>query len=503
MLDNITNPTVTCAATDNTLCVGSNGTVSAASSGVTYLWSNGSTDATQSGLVSGTYTVTVFDQSTGCTATCSATVLDNIIVPSVVCSAINNTDCSQPNGSVSATATNVSYMWNNGSTNSSISGIFAGTYTVTVTDLTTGCTASCSATVINNGTNIPATPAAISGPIVVCRNSTQTYVIALVPGANTYTWTVPTGATVTIGQGTNTATVFFSNTSISGNVTVVASNLCGSSAPRNLFVTVVPNVPAMPTITGLQRGVCGRKNIVYTCSTVAGATSYTWTVPTGATLASGQGTTSIVVHFGNTFTGSGFITVKANNVCGSSNTRSYLVHGKLSTPTIIGANFTCKFQTGVVYSCTPVIGATSYTWTVVPGSTIVSGQGTTSIVVNWGAINGVIKVKANSVSVCSESVNSTHPVSFTCRAGNEGLSAIDVYPNPANDVLNVEYDSYLGGVASIQLFNLLGEELMMQQHLSNEGLNKVTFSIDKLPAGCYILKVNSMGYTQVVKVIKN
>ncbi|MBK8846389.1 MAG: hypothetical protein IPO27_07520 [Bacteroidetes bacterium] len=96
--------------------VGSNGTVSATSSGVTYLWSNGSTDATQSGLAAGTYTVTVTDQSTGCTATCSATVLDNITNPTVTCAATDNTLCVGSNGTVSATSSGVTYLWSNGST---------------------------------------------------------------------------------------------------------------------------------------------------------------------------------------------------------------------------------------------------------------------------------------------------------------------------------------------------------------------------------------------------
>ncbi|MBK8848222.1 MAG: hypothetical protein IPO27_17475 [Bacteroidetes bacterium] len=67
------------------------------------------TNATQIGLAAGTYTVTVFDQSTGCTATCSATV-NGITNPTVTCSATDNTSCTIPNGTVSATATGVSFM---------------------------------------------------------------------------------------------------------------------------------------------------------------------------------------------------------------------------------------------------------------------------------------------------------------------------------------------------------------------------------------------------------
>ncbi|MBK8845738.1 MAG: T9SS type A sorting domain-containing protein [Bacteroidetes bacterium] len=346
-------------------------------------------------------------------------------------------------------------------------------------------------------------PGAITGPTLVCRNTTQSYSIAAVPGASTYTWTAPAGATVTGGQGTTNATIFYSNSAVTGNVTVTAGNVCGTSGPRSVLVTVVPNKPAMPTVTGLQNGVCGRKNLVYTCSVVAGATSYTWTVPTGATLASGQGTNSILVHFGNTFTGSGFITVTANNICGSSNVRSYAVYGKLQTPVISGANYTCKFQTGVTYSCAPIAGATSYTWTVVPGSILVSGQGTTSIVVNWGHINGVIKVKANSVSVCSTSPNSLHPVSFTCREGNELLSGIGIYPNPTNGLTTIDFDAFESGEGAMQVFNILGEQVMFNPLSVNEGLNRINLDATQFAAGCYIVKVSCKGTTQVARMVVN
>ncbi|MBK8845744.1 MAG: hypothetical protein IPO27_03925 [Bacteroidetes bacterium] len=128
----------------------------------------------------------------------------------------------------------------------------------------------------------------------------------------------------------------------------------------------------------------------YTCSVVAGATSYTWTVPYRRYISKRAGTNSITVHFGNTFTGSGFITVKANNICGSSNVRSYFVGGKLPTPVISGLNWACPDSIRT-YTIAPITGATSYTWTVVPGSTLISGQGTTSITVKWGYINGVIQ----------------------------------------------------------------------------------------------------------------
>src|SRR5436309_677460 len=54
--------------------------------------------------------------------------------------------------------------------------------------------------------------------------------------------------------------------------------------------------PAGP-ITGTSPVNAGQTGVSYSISSVNGATTYTWTVPSGATVASGQGTTSITVDF--------------------------------------------------------------------------------------------------------------------------------------------------------------------------------------------------------------
>jgi hypothetical protein len=79
------------------------------------------------------------------------------------------------------------YLWSNGETTASISGLTAGTYTVTVTDLN-GCTANCMVTVQEPGCNLSATA---TGTDVSCNggnNGTATVTASgnLVPV--TYLW---------------------------------------------------------------------------------------------------------------------------------------------------------------------------------------------------------------------------------------------------------------------------------------------------------------------------
>ncbi len=165
----------------------------------------------------------------------------------------------------------------------------------------------------------PASPCVISGPTTgLCNQSNVAYSVTNVPGV-TYTWSVPTGATIASGQGTNSINVNFgtvisgTGTCSSGNVVCVkASNMCGTSAVRCLTVNLSPTAPT--TITGSST-ICKSQTGTYTCTSVFGATSYTWQAPTGWIIVSGQGTTTVSVKAGSC---GGSLKVKANNACASS-----------------------------------------------------------------------------------------------------------------------------------------------------------------------------------------
>ena len=61
---------------------------------------------------------------------------------------------------------------------------------------------------------------------------------------------------------------------------------------------------------------------------------------------------------------------------------------------ITGTDCPYEFETGVTYSIDAVGNADSYTWTVPADATIVSGQGTTSITVDFGITNGNVSVRS-------------------------------------------------------------------------------------------------------------
>ncbi len=419
------------------VCSGSTGniyTIAAVSGATGYTWTvpAGATITAGQGTVSATVTmgstsgnVTVTASNTCGTSTASIRAITVTLVPATPGAIVGSASvCSGSTGnvySITAVSGATSYTWTvpAGATITSGQGTISATVTMGSTSGNVTVTASnaCGTSIasIRAITVIftPVTPGIISGTTSLCSGSTgNVYSIAAVPGATSYTWTVPSGATITSGQGTVSATVTMGSTS--GNITVTATNACGTSTASTLAITL-NTVPAIPGAIAGSASLCsGSTGNIYSIAAVSGATNYTWTVPTGAIITSGQGTVSATVTMGST---SGNVTVTATNSCGAS-TASSLAITINSTPlvpgVIAGSVIACSNSTGNVYSIAAVSGATSYTWTVPAGATITAGQGTVSATVTMGAISGNVTVTAS--NSCGTSTASTLIVTLNTAA---------------------------------------------------------------------------------------
>lgn len=120
---------------------------------------------------------------------------------------------------------------------------------------------------------------------------------------------------------------------------------------------------------------CGFDTTSYSIAAVNNATDYIWTVPTNATIISGQGTTTITVaHAGS----SGNVTVTPSNSCGNG-TGASLAQTPLTTPTVVvGSNQTINEVQSVDLDGTgsSTGGGITYAWT--PAATVVDPAGITT-----------------------------------------------------------------------------------------------------------------------------
>jgi len=176
-------------------------------------------------------------------------------------------------------------------------------------------------------TGVPATPV-VTGPATYCPAGTGAYSITAIPGALSYTWTVPSGTTITSGQGTTSINVTYG--SVAGNISCNAVNSCGVSNAGSLAITEVISVPitltnsqATPTPSNFQQMItvnsstysayenAGLNNVEF--SSLAGGTGtiyYAW-IESGASSAS-TSTVYWVNLAGSTIPAGGNITVYMN-----------------------------------------------------------------------------------------------------------------------------------------------------------------------------------------------
>ena len=415
----LSTPTgVTATQSGNSISISWN-SVLGATSYVVYRSSSSSGTYTEIGAISGTsfsdtsplcganyYRIEAHNSSTKSNLSNSAYV--NFPVPSQP-GTINGSDAvcvggDQQTYSISSVSGATSYTWtlpsgwSGSSTTTSITATpetnaQSGNITVKANN---NCGSSATRTKYVTVNSAPSQPGNINGSDAACAGgSSQTYSISSVSGSVSYTWTLPSGWS---GSSTTTSITATPGTNAqSGDITVKANNNCGSSLSRIKYV-VVNSAPSQPdNINGSDAVCAGGGQQIYSISPVSGATSYTWTLPSGW---SGNSTTTSITAISGTNAQSGNITVKASNNCGSSATRTkhVTVNSAPSTPgNIDGSDAVCAGGAQQTYSISPVSGATSYTWTLPNGWNGSGSSTTTSITATpeANAQSGHIAVKAN------------------------------------------------------------------------------------------------------------
>jgi hypothetical protein len=306
----------------------------------------------------------------------------------------------------------------------------------------------------------------------VCQGSSQTYSITAVTGATSYTWTLATGWTGT--STTNSITVTTGATS--GNVSVTATNACGTSSAGSLAVTVSSSVPAQPgTITG-STAVCQGSSQTYSIAAVTGASSYIWTLPSG--WAGTSTTTSITATSGS---GTGNISVNANNVCGLSQARILAVTANLKPATpVINQNVNELISDALLgnqwySSLGSLVGATGQTYKPLE-------SGNYYVIV---ALNGCSSDPSNVISFIPTGMDKQ----------NE-FKSLKIYPNPVGDELTIEYPGNNKDI-DFSILNSSGQTVF-----KGKVAEKASVNTSGLSSGVYMIRFSSGVRSELRKVVR-
>ncbi|MFL5765171.1 MAG: T9SS type A sorting domain-containing protein [Bacteroidia bacterium] len=362
----------------------------------------------------------------------------------------------------------------------------------------------------NSGTSsilleaIPAAPDSIAGPSTVCPGYATSYNLPNTGGQGTYTWIVPPGMNIISGQGTWFIEVSFDFSFTGGTMYVYKTNDCGNGAVASFHIGTYPTPSAPASISG-PGCLSGISAAGYTATSVAGPVTYNWEVPAGASILYGYGTDSIYVSFDSTFT-SGNLNVSVTNPCDahSAVTTLFLNSVAAKPGPVSGDASICKNATGLVYSISAVTRATSYAWSVPAGASIVSGQGTTSVTVNWGSSSGFITVVA--VNGCGNSqVRNKHVATHNCHTPgiasadeNDVVMEINLYPNPTTGSFTLNVNNVINSDAHVRITNLLGETIYTS--VLNT-VNGKSIDLSGFGRGMYLLQITDGSSNYYKKVV--
>lgn len=268
-------------------------------------------------------------------------------------------------------------------------------------------------------------------PGIVCANSNHTYSVTATPG-NVFNWTVVGGSIIT-GQNTNSVSVTWSS---AGMGTIACTETVpGSDCQTTKRDTIDIRPKPTPNVTG-QINPCGGSSQTYTTPLVNG-NSYSWTVVGGSFVQTAPNTIQVTWQspvWPNTIAGSVSVTewvtdVLPNQSCLTSVTLNTTVRPNPPVPTITGTAVICAtdrsttpatINVGTYTSSNP--GSVSFNWTTSANGTIVGGQGSSVLTVEWA--NATAAPTTGSVSV-------THTSTFGCTSSTSFAVTINPLPKPA------------------------------------------------------------------------
>ena len=336
---------------------------------------------------------------------------------------------------------------------------------------------------------LPGPAGNITGSSSVCAGANGVaYSIAPVANATSYSWFLPSGATIATGAGTSSITVNFGANAVSGDITVNGTNLCGDGPLSPPFpVTVNPLPDAAGTITG-EESVCqGDQGVTYTVPAIANATGYTWAVPAGATITSGANTNTITVDFGASAT-SGIITVLGTNTCGDgevSHDFSVTVNPIPPTPTITesGTTLTSSAASGNQWylNGNAIPGATGQTYEV-------TESGEYFVIVT---LNGCSSEPSNVIIIVMPGINQLSGFSF------------DVYPVPNDGKFTVSCSGIVDENLTLEVYNYIGVRIYNTRVLPIQGNIEQTIDLRPVPNGVYSVVLRTDDNRVVKRILVN
>lgn len=424
--------TITSSSGVTDICNGAEITLNA-SAGDSYLWNTGETTSSIQVDNAGSYTVTI-TASNGCQSESIPFEVQEITLSVPTITVVGSNEICDGQTVLLDASGGTNYNWNTGQTSSSIVVDAAGNYTVTNTEGTCAVTSNPIEVVVLTLPQISIAASATE----VCEGEE---VILTASGADTYVWS----------GGITNGNPFVPTSTSTYTVVGEGSNGCENTQEITISVNPLPTI----TIQASSTEICEGEELTLTA---IGATSYSWT----------GGVTNGVPFTPFATTNFDVIGEDANG-CSSSASITITVNELPTTSLISGNQFVQCNSTAESYSVNGSTGAT-FLWSVPVGATIVSGQGSNEIVVDFNGSFGIISVVETNEEGC-EGDEQTLTVECNLGLSENGIEQLSIYPNPTSNSSTI-YSSIIGeSYAQVTIYDGTGRAILSTRIKNGEDIN--------------------------------
>lgn len=409
---NITEPAAlvaTVVVDNNVSCGGlADGAVTASAVGgtpvYTFAWSNGSSNASLTGLVAGTYTVTITDAN-GCTSVDSATITEPATIVTSIINVTNVLCNGECDGVATATVASggtapFTFVWSTGGVNAMDTSLCAGINRVTVTDAN-GCTAVDSISITQPlplNISVTTTNATCSG---ICDGMATANVTG---GTSPYALFWPGGSNVNLCAGNYV-------------LTVVDFNGCSDTAS---YIITQPTT-IVPGFTGVSNVSC---NGICDGTATAGVTSG-GTAPFTFNWSNGATNTSLTGLCAGTFT----VTISDANGCSVADSVIITEPAAIVVTVAVDSNVFCPGQAtgGVTASVTGGTNPYTFNWSNAATTPSITGLTAGTYTVTVTDANGCTEVDSATVTEPAPIVsNITNITNASCNGVCDGSASVAV-----------------------------------------------------------------------------
>ena len=273
------NQTLTCNSTTATI------NASSSTAGVTYLWSPGGTTPNSSSTIvsaAGTYTLTVTDTSSGCSATSSVLVNDDFSLPNVSAGNDQNLTCTVTSLSLIGSSSTIGAIFNwsgpgilSGANNDTAIVDMVGEYILTITNQSNGCSATDTVNIIPDA-NLPNVNAG-NDQFISCLVGNVNLSGSSTNANASFQWTGPNGFSAT---GTS------ANATLPGTYTLTVTDAVNNCSNSDVIIindsTQAPSANAGSDVTL----TCSNNTASLNASSGVNGVSFSWSGPGGFSSAS-------------------------------------------------------------------------------------------------------------------------------------------------------------------------------------------------------------------------